>query len=118
MAIEEGRFRFRGSVVYLSSKEALLMNSKYSLISADSHVVEPASVFVDYIDPKFRDRAPKIIRDSKGLDTFYSEGKSYGSPGLMCGAGRSDTGRTMADVYPGSYDPHARLKEIAADGID
>lgn len=94
------------------------MNNRYSLISADSHVVEPAGVFVDHIEAKYRDRAPKIVRDSKGLDTFFSEGNWYGSPGLMCGAGRRDTGKTLEDVYPGSYDPHARLKEIAADGID
>ena len=36
---------------------------QYSLISADSHVVEPAGVFVDYIEPKYRERAPRIVRD-------------------------------------------------------
>ena len=35
-------------------------------ISVDDHVVEPPHVFVDHIEPKFRDRAPRIVdRDGR-----------------------------------------------------
>src|SRR3546814_5136023 len=34
-------------------------------ISADSHITEPPHCYVDYIDPKFRDRAPRIQRIDK-----------------------------------------------------
>ncbi len=30
-------------------------------ISVDDHVIEPAHVFADHIEPKFRDRAPRIV---------------------------------------------------------
>ncbi len=32
----------------------------YPIISADSHINEPANTYVEYIDPKFRDVAADI----------------------------------------------------------
>ena len=32
------------------------------IISADGHVCEPANCYVDHIDPKYRDDAPRIVR--------------------------------------------------------
>ena len=34
----------------------------YKLISADSHIVEPPDMYSSRIDPKFRDRAPRMER--------------------------------------------------------
>ena len=34
-----------------------------TMISADSHVTEPAGTYVDRIDPKYRDRAPRMHYD-------------------------------------------------------
>ena len=31
------------------------------VISADSHIVEPPDLFTESIEPKFRDRAPRVI---------------------------------------------------------
>ena len=31
------------------------------IISADGHVCEPANCYVDHIDPKYRDEAPRIV---------------------------------------------------------
>ena len=36
--------------------------AEYKLISADSHIVEPPDMYTGRIDPKFRDRAPKMER--------------------------------------------------------
>ena len=46
------------------------------LLSVDDHVVEPPHVFVDHIDPKYRDQAPRIVEqgDWQGWlweDRFY-----------------------------------------------
>ena len=35
-------------------------------ISADSHIVEPPNCYVDFIEPKFRDRAPRVVRHDRG----------------------------------------------------
>ena len=56
-------------------------------ISADSHITEPPHCYVDYIDPKFRDRAPRIQRIDKVGDAFIVDG--MGSPvpmGLVAAA--------------------------------
>ena len=37
----------------------------YPIISADSHVTEPANTYVDYIDSQWRDKAPRMVRDER-----------------------------------------------------
>ena len=45
-----------------------------TIISADSHITEPPNCYVDYIDPKFRDIAPKMVRDEAKGDLFVIHG--------------------------------------------
>jgi hypothetical protein len=33
----------------------------YKLISADSHVSEPADLWVERVEEKYRDRAPRLV---------------------------------------------------------
>ena len=42
----------------------------FPIISADSHITEPPSTYVDRIDAKFRDRAPHVVHDPKRGDLF------------------------------------------------
>ena len=37
--------------------------TEYKLISADSHIVEPPDLYANRIEPRFRDRAPRMERD-------------------------------------------------------
>ena len=94
--------------------------SKFSLVSADSHVVEPADLWTNRLDKRFRDRAPHVERGENGTDSFYCEGMYLLPPGGMSAAGKemAPDGLTMDDVYPGAYDPDARLEEIAVDGVE
>src|SRR5262249_28965978 len=46
----------------------------YPIISADSHVTEPGDTYVDYIDPAFRDRAPKLVDAGELGDVFVVDG--------------------------------------------
>ena len=75
-------------------------------ISADSHITEPPNCYSDHIDPKYRDTAPKMVRDEKRGDTFYIDGIDMPVPmGLVAAAGtrpawdRRITGRVA--VPPG-----------------
>ena len=36
------------------------------VVDADGHVVEPPEMLNEYIEPKFRDRIPKYVKDEKG----------------------------------------------------
>ncbi len=47
-----------------------MSNLGFGLISADSHIVEPADCYSKYIDSKYRDSAPTIERDDLGNDVY------------------------------------------------
>lgn len=96
--------------------------SKFNVISADSHVVEPPDLWLDHIAKEYRDRAPHVVREEKS-DVYVCPGATLVPVGLLAGAGRPDDevrkeGRYETDVCPGGYDPHARLKDMAIDGVD
>ena len=91
-------------------------------ISADSHVVEPGELFVDYIEPAYRDRAPRLVR-GPDHDTWQCEGLEPLAVGLLAAAGISAEalereGRFETHIPRGAWDPHARLEQIGADGVD
>ena len=95
--------------------------SKYKVISADSHVVEPGDLWTKYTAKEFRERAPKLVREKDGSDTFVIDGQPLVRPAAFSVAGREaalGTAMTFEDVYKGGYDPDARLKDMAKDGVE
>src|SRR5215471_7195499 len=59
------------------------------LISADSHFVEPPSMWVERVDKKFRDRAPHTVKDlgGRGGEWFVCENITPMSVAGFFGAG-------------------------------
>ena len=56
-------------------------------ISADSHVTEPPGTYVERIDYRFKDRAPRMVRDPRRGDMFVIEGLEKPVPmGLIAAA--------------------------------
>ena len=41
--------------------------NKYMMISADTHANEPGNLWAERIDPKYKDRLPKVWIDEKGV---------------------------------------------------
>ena len=94
--------------------------SELTCISADSHVVEPSNLWIDYIESAFRDRAPRVVQEDD-RDIFMCEGMRLISMQGAASAGKpSDQlgfkGRE-GDVPRGAWDPKARLGEIGLDGV-
>jgi uncharacterized protein len=97
------------------------------IIDCDGHIVEPRTFWNDYVEAKYRDRLPRIVKDANGVDRIavgdrVSSNSVY-SPAAMCIPGGLTTPELMRklswdDLRPGSYDPHARLKDMDAEGID
>jgi predicted TIM-barrel fold metal-dependent hydrolase len=100
-------------------------------VDADGHILEPADLWEKYIDPKFRDRALRIVLDEDGLEEleiggtrsqmsvkgFPSTLGAMGDPAI--GAIRKDPNRTYMGEAPfGSMDPKERLKVLDAEGLD
>jgi uncharacterized protein len=103
------------------------MTMIYNVIDADGHVLEPVNLWRDYIDPKFRDRAPKLVVDEKGKQRLMIEdvyvGSQAGGVGAL-GAIGARQGVVVANTMEysegrkGGFDPHARIPDMDSDGID
>jgi predicted TIM-barrel fold metal-dependent hydrolase len=93
-------------------------------ISADSHITEPPDTYIDRIDPKFRDRAPRMeYHDQLGDVMMIDNGKGLVPFWLVAAAGRPseevrlDSGKHWEDLWRGGWDPVARLQDQDTDGV-
>ena len=102
------------------------MARTYKVIDADGHILEPLDLWDKYMDPAYRERAPRVFLDDNGKERLSIEGKVLGNPkglgrlgavGARDGSVPADT-MMYADGRPGGFDPHARIKDLDVDGID
>src|SRR5580698_10646848 len=102
------------------------MARAYNVIDADGHILEPLNLWSDYIEPKYRDKAPKLIRDADGKQRLQVGEQLLGSKkglGALGGVGARD-GTVVDDAMEyeqgrkGGFDPHARIPDMDLDGID
>ena len=97
----------------------------YRIISADSHFVEPPTMWVERMDQRFRDRAPHTVRGHNGQEGefFVCENISPVPVAGFFGSGKSaeelpQHRKKGFEVAPKSVrDPAERLKEQDADGV-
>ena len=68
------------------------MARAYNVIDSDGHILEPLTLWNDYMDPAFRHRAPKLVIDKDG-----KERPSAASRGWAASAG---SGRDRASSRP------------------
>jgi hypothetical protein len=61
---------------------------KYTVISVDDHVVEPAHTFEGRLPAALQDRAPRIIETPEGYQVWEFEGARYTQVGMNAVAGR------------------------------
>ena len=102
------------------------MARTYNVIDADGHILEPLTLWDEYMEPKFRDRAPRLIVDTDGKERLKIESRVLGSHkgiGLIGAVGARD-GIIEDDTVmyregrKGGFDPHARIPDMDLDGID
>lgn len=95
---------------------------QYHLISADSHINEPADLWTSRAPKKLADRVPRVERFDEG-DAWVIEGMSGPMPiGLNACAGQDPRLRQnwvrFDEIRPGGWDPAARIQEIEIAGVD
>jgi len=91
------------------------------LISADSHVNPPPTMWAEYLPAAWRDQAPRVESTDEG-DFEVFEGKRKPVLGINAMAGKKPEEyslmvRRLDDVRAGGYEPGARLEDMDADGI-
>jgi uncharacterized protein len=95
------------------------------IISADGHICEPPNCYVDFIDPKYRDDAPRIVEQEDGTEAFVIPGmKKPIALGFIDGAGfgvkeRFDRARKIrfSDIRKAAYEGAARVPFMDQDGL-
>src|SRR5256885_1746089 len=103
------------------------MSRAYNVVDADGHILEPLDLWDKYIDPGFRDRAPRIVTGENGKQCLVMDehvvGNNQRGIGGIGGVGARQ-GVVAADAMeyqdgkPGGFDPHKRIPDMDADGID
>ena len=101
------------------------MNQKYDVVDADGHILEPPTLWEEYIEPKYRDTCPKLIVKDDGTEVFRIEdheldiGQTFGLLGSI-GSREGENSITIPylDGRPGGFDPHPRIKDMDREGID
>ena len=85
-------------------------------ISADSHIVEPPGCYVDHIDARWRDVAPRVEKNDKGVDAYVIDGMANPIPiGLLAAAGIPSSELIAArrhsfdEINRAAFDPDARI---------
>jgi uncharacterized protein len=94
------------------------------VISADSHMMEPADLWETRLDHKFRDHAPKVVKNERG------SGYLFVAPGVRPfpvagGFGIGKSGEELKEhlqkgyeaARPSGWDPAERLKDQDIDGV-
>lgn len=101
------------------------------IYSADSHVVEPADLWIDYIEPEFRERAPHLEHGITRDDGTQMEGEFLVCDGIApqrvatFAAADVDDPRKRAEagqrgyeqIRRGGWDPKARIEDQDLDGV-
>lgn len=106
----------------------------FKVMDSDIHVTEPHDLWLTYIEPKFKDRAPRVkqLADGPALDVWHFEGRVF--PAFLDQPDRQRTSQLRRDkarvrhIATGRYtdpqedlkgnDPHAMLQAMEREGID
>jgi predicted TIM-barrel fold metal-dependent hydrolase len=100
-------------------------------VDADGHILEPPDLWETYLEPRYRDRALRLVIGDDGLEALEIGGKPSklsrrGSPSILGAMGdpdlraiQLDPERTYLREVPfGAMDPDERLVLLDAEGID
>ncbi|MEE9166273.1 MAG: amidohydrolase family protein [Candidatus Neomarinimicrobiota bacterium] len=88
------------------------------IIDADGHIQERNIPWADLLEEPYRSRAPKRVKDNRGVEFLMMEGKLCPKPqGKGCGFLGAPFSRTPQKTT-GMIDPVQRLKDMDLEGID
>src|SRR5258706_16462838 len=103
------------------------MSRAYNIVDADGHILEPLDLWSNYIDPAFRDRAPRIAKGDNGKERLVIDENPVGDSriglgriggvgapqGLVAAPTRPNKDGKPRGVHPPPPNPHK-----GPDGLD
>ena len=95
----------------------------YQIIDAEMHVMEPVDLWDRYIDPKFKDRAPKRLSERRWDIRTVVEGQVMASmPGGDSAAEHHAEEEALATRYAEEiardFDPQSQVMALDKEGLD
>jgi uncharacterized protein len=96
------------------------------VMSADSHMTEPGDLWVQRLDTRFRDQAPRVVKNDKPNGPAYLfVGPGIHPMSVAAGFAAGKSGQELRDhmnrgyeaARPSGWDPVERLKDQDLDGI-
>ncbi len=95
---------------------------KYTVISADDHIVEPPHVFEGRVPHKYAERAPRIIEKDDGTETWVYDGTELPNVGFNAVVGRPVDEWRMEptrfdEMRRGAWDIDRRIADMDLNGI-
>ena len=93
------------------------------LVSIDDHMVEPPDMYDRHVPAKYKDDAPKVVRNDEGIDMWIFQGQATSTPfGMTATVGwpREEWGfnpGSLSEVRPGCFDVHERVRDMDANGV-
>ena len=101
------------------------VKGNYRIVSGDGHVAEPPDLWTTRIDPKFKDRAPRVERMEEADmwvcgDTVITgvAGHTHAGRRFTDLEGMNQSPGRWEDVRRGGYDPDEAVKDMDTDGVD
>jgi predicted TIM-barrel fold metal-dependent hydrolase len=105
-------------------REPIAMNLEdMILVSIDDHMIEPPDMYKNHLPAKWLDQAPKVIRNSAGVDEWTFQGESTATPfGMAATVGwpKEEWGfnpGSFSELRPGTWDVHARVRDMDVNGV-
>ena len=92
------------------------------IVSIDDHVVEPPDMFENHVPERYKDQAPKLVRNKEGNETWWWGDKTVGIVGLNATVSwpKEEWGFdpcALAEMRPGSYLVDERVRDMDRNGV-
>ena len=98
--------------------------SKYRIVDADCHILEPPDIWQNWLPEKYQEKAPKLVKDAEGGDAWLTAVGGDPDPiGLVSTPGMPFDqfrwlGVTYDEARKGCYNGAARVEDMDIDGVD
>jgi predicted TIM-barrel fold metal-dependent hydrolase len=98
-----------------------MTSPSFPIIDADGHVMEPAGMWRRWIDPAFRDRAPRIVQAPDGRARFGTDGhlspRADAISAAMLAAFAENTRRHVGPYLDAGYSAESQVRALDAGGV-